>query len=103
MFYQSSNVIPILSPGTTIWVQNPETKKWDAKAKVTSRIRNRTYQIQMEDGKITYRNRRKIMVRYEIPNGPSNSMADNAMDTEMEESESPALRRSKRIRKIPNK
>ena len=49
----------------------------------------------MEDGKITYCNRRKIMVRYENLNGSSNSMTDNAMDAETAESEKPAFRQSK--------
>ena len=39
-------------------VQHPETKKWDSTATILSRILKRTYQIQMEDGKITHRNRR---------------------------------------------
>ena len=46
--------------GTKVWVQHPETKKWDATAMILSRIRQRTYKIQLEDGKITYRNRKWI-------------------------------------------
>ena len=55
---QHSKDLKPIKDGSSVWVQNQETKKWDRKAKVIRRIRRRTYKIRMEDGKITYRNRK---------------------------------------------
>ena len=49
-----------LQPGDMIWIQNPDTGKWDDRGKIIIRVRKRTYKIELDDGKITYRNRRKI-------------------------------------------
>ena len=60
LYDRSAKKLRPLDIGTKVWVQHPETKKWDSTATILSRIRKRTYQIQMEDGKITHRNRRWI-------------------------------------------
>ena len=60
-----------LEPETLIWVQNSETKKWDDTAKIICRIRKRTYKIQMENGRITYRRRKRIRRRESSLNGSS--------------------------------
>ena len=65
-FDQTSKNLKPLNPGTTIWVQNSETKRWEDKAKVIAKVRNRTYKIMLQDGKISYRNRRKIKARDEV-------------------------------------
>ena len=60
MYDRSAKKLRPLDIGIKVWVQHPETKKWDSTATILTRIRKRTYQIQMEDGKITHRNRRWI-------------------------------------------
>ena len=60
LYDRSAKKLRPLDVGMKVWVQHPETKKWDSTAIILTRIRNRTYQIQMEDGKITHRNRRLI-------------------------------------------
>ena len=60
LYDRSAKKLRPLDIGTKVWVQHPETKKWDSTTTILSRIRKRTYQIQMEDGKITHRNRRWI-------------------------------------------
>ena len=64
-FNQSSRNLKVLIPGTAIWVQNSETKRWDDKATIIAKIRKRTYKVVFEDGKTSYRNRRKIKMREE--------------------------------------
>ena len=51
-------------PSTMVWVQNCETGRWDDKAEVLHRIRNRTYKLQFENGRHTFRNRRRIRKRH---------------------------------------
>ena len=60
LYDRSAKKLRPLDIGMKVWVQHPETKKWDSTATILTRIRNRTYQIRMEDGKITHRNRRLI-------------------------------------------
>ena len=52
-----------LMPGTEVWVQNSENLRWEDKEKVIAKLRKCTYKIQFEDGRCSYRNRRKIKVR----------------------------------------
>ena len=49
-----------LTQGMKVWIQNAETKRWDVTARILSRVRNRTYKLQMDDGRITHRHRRWI-------------------------------------------
>ena len=60
LYDRSAKKLRPLDIGIKVWVQHPETKKWDSTATILTRIRKRTYQIQMEDGKITHRNRKWI-------------------------------------------
>ena len=60
LYDRSAKKLRPLDIGIKVWVQHPETKKWDSAATILTRIRKRTYRIQMEDGKITHRNRRWI-------------------------------------------
>ena len=58
----SKDLKPI-KDGTSIWIQNQETKKWDSMAEIIHRVRKRTYKIKLEDGRTTYRNRKWIRKR----------------------------------------
>ena len=60
LYDRSAKKFRPLDIGIKVWVQHPETKKWDSTATILARIRKRTYQSQIEDGKITHRNRRWI-------------------------------------------
>ena len=50
-------------PGTLVWVQNAETGKWDDRAKIMFQVRKRTYKIELDNGRITHRNRKRIRRR----------------------------------------
>ena len=78
MYDRSAKKLRPLDIGMKVWVQHPETKKWDSTAIILTRIRKRTYQIQMEDGKITHRNRRWIR-KWHLSDctKPPNSKADD--------------------------
>ena len=57
--------LPPLSPGRTVWVQNPHTKRWTTKATVLSTSSTgRTYTLRTEEDKTITRNRRFIRPRY---------------------------------------
>ena len=68
-------------PGTLIWVQNAETGKWDDTAKIICKTRKRTYKIELDNGRITHRNRKRIRRRQILPSGSSNNSKDAIADT----------------------
>ena len=81
-----------------VWIQNAETKRWDVTAKILSRVRNRTYKLQMDDGRITHRNRRWI--RRCISNSMDGVKIANRKEdaqTEVQNDNMHTNRRSKRI------
>ena len=49
-----------LQPDSMVWIQNDDTRKWDQQGVVVENVRPRTYKIRLENGKIIFRNRRKI-------------------------------------------
>ena len=66
--------------GAKIWVQNADTGNWDNTAKIIGRVRTRTYKIELENGRITYRNRKRIRIREIHPTGLSLSNQGNVSD-----------------------
>ena len=58
LYDRCSKVLQPLKEGMKVWVQNTETKKWDCTARIISRVRKRTYKLEMDDGKVTPQNRR---------------------------------------------
>ena len=56
---------------------NSETDKWDDTARIKSKVRKKTYRVQMDNGRITYRNRKRIRQREE-----SGSQASNKSECE---------------------
>ena len=100
IFYdRCSKMLKPLNDGMLVWIQNPETKRWDLTARIISRVRKRTYKLEMFDGRITHRNRRWIR-KYK-----GNQMMEKNLTTNDEgaqemipgEDNLPKMRRSKRI------
>ena len=65
----SANDLKPFKQGTLVWIQNAETGKWDDAAKILCQIRKRTYKIELDNGRITHRNRRKLRKRQITPTG----------------------------------
>ena len=86
--------------GTLVWVQHNDTKRWDEKGVVFAEIRIRTYKIQMESGKLVYRNRKKIRKRKNTQIPTTTDVKKKMVDIEDRKNEAGKVRRSKRIRKI---
>ena len=63
--------------GANIWVQIPETKKWDDGATVIDRTRNQSYKIMMGYGETTNRNRRLIWTRIQTKQAKELQKNDN--------------------------
>ena len=74
---ESSKDLKTFDPGTAILELNSEYKKWEDKAKIVSKVRKRTYNIEFEDGNISHRNNQKIIIRAENPNQMSNLEENN--------------------------
>lgn len=93
LYDRRSKDLKPLEEGVRVFVQNQDTKKCDDQATILSRVRKRTYKIQIKNGKITYRNRRWIRKIKIIPD------VDNCSE-EYEETQKdvPKFRRSKRIK-----
>lgn len=97
-----------LEHGTPIWAKNSKSRKWKLKTNLVVKVRNRTYMIVFEDGKISHRNRQKIKIRVEYLNQSSkleeNSNAAPKMEVDddkivqMDEERGHHLRRSKRLK-----
>ena len=64
---QRSKDLKAIHRGTLVWVQNSEIRQWDGKATIISKISNRTYKILFEDGNMSFRNRKKMKIRYYCP------------------------------------
>ena len=102
----------ILAPGTPIWIQSNDTNRWDEKGLILDQVRHRTYKIQLESGKVMFRNRKKIRNRKNIhaqrSSEPTNFVNDGIRGrnpTSSEEDENGGrgkIRRSERIRKRMN-
>ncbi|TRY77164.1 hypothetical protein TCAL_15990 [Tigriopus californicus] len=57
---QSHDLSP-LSVGDEVLIQNTRTSRWDSKGRVLSSLRNnRSYKIELDDGRLFYRNRRYL-------------------------------------------
>ena len=63
VYDQHSKDLKTLDPNTAVWVQHPETGRWDEEGIVTQQVRKRTYKIELKSGKIIYRNRKRIRKR----------------------------------------
>ena len=105
----------ILTPGTPIWIQSNDSNRWDEKGVVLDQVRNRTYKIQLEFGKIVFRNRKKIRSRSPIQAQRSSEKTNfvndgirgkNRTNSDADENERPEkrgkIRISERIRKRMN-
>ena len=91
--------LPLLRPGTRVFVQNPMTKKWTSEGSVISFGHNeREYLIEMENGKIMRRNRhflREKLVATEMPPPqPFPPMSSNSQGTSQDSSSSSPTTRS---------
>ena len=60
---QHAKDLTILKAGDAVLLQNPETGKWDDEGMLEKKVRKRTYRIELQNGRITHRNRRKIKTR----------------------------------------
>ena len=91
--------------GTLIWVQNAETGKWDVTAKIICRVRKRTYKIELENGRTTHPNRKRIRRRKILPTETSVKDHEDIFDTRKESSKDREKqpRRSERIREKTTK
>ena len=108
-FNQHAKDLNILAPGTPIWIQSNDTNRWDEKGVILDQVRHRTYKIQLESGKVMFRNRKKIRNRKNIhaqrSSEPTNFVNDgirgrNPTSSEEDENEGRGkIRRSERIRK----
>ena len=91
-------------PGTLVWIQNADTGKWDDMGKIMCQVRKRTYKLELDNGRTTHRNRKRIRRRKIPPIGSSDECQGyrgqkplKAEDVEI------GPRRSERIRKKTNK
>ena len=99
LYGRGSKTLNPLKEGMNVWVQNQETKRWDMKARILSQVRKRTYKLQMDDGKITHRNRRWIRRCKTSPMTDEHAKKNNdeAQQTAQNDENVPMIRRSKRI------
>ena len=87
--------------GTKVWVQNSDTREWDSTAKILERTRDRTYKIELENGRVTFRNRKRMRRKQEFQHTmPSERNHDRSPNTMKESPKDmcPKPRRSERIR-----
>ena len=85
-----------------MYLQNPETRKWDDEGVVVEKIRKRTYQIKLKNAKITHRNRRQIKRRnisLTEEHSISSRAKEQAAKEDVDEEKEPKPRRSERISK----
>ena len=102
VYDQHSKDLKTLYPHTTVWIQHPETGRWDEEGTVTHQVRNRTYKIELNSGKIVYRNRKRIRKRefnpaqsmMTIPNDCSPVSDDHVTEDKIN------VRRSERLIKV---
>ena len=97
LYNRNAKTLKPLKDGTMVWVQNPETKRWDATAKILGRVRNRTYKIIMEDGKVTHRNRKWIRTKEVYPKFQNSTDTNQKSEQVKTYDDVPKYRRSKRI------
>ena len=91
-------------PGTKVCVQNAETKEWDGYAEIVCRVRNRTYKIEFDNGKISFRNRKRMRKRFASSQSTQTKRKRDGEPPVVHESEdiNPKLRRSERIKRRTN-
>ena len=89
-----------LKAGTLIWIQNSETGKWSDTGRIKCKVRKRTYRIKMDNGRITYRNRKRIRQREDSGSQASNidEPEENAVRRRTREETDFKPRRSERIK-----
>ena len=99
----SKELIPLIV-GDQVWIQNSETGKWDDEGTITKKVRKRTYKIELQNGRITHRNRRKIKKKHiSMMDSTQNKRTKPPKADEMIAREPiPTPRRSERIRKMKN-
>ena len=73
-YNRSSKPFGPLQLGTTVRVQDPQTKLWDNIATVISIGQHRTYRVRLASGRVLWRNRRFLRV---VPSAPTSSPAEN--------------------------
>ena len=78
-----------LNSGTLVWIRNKENGKRDSKGVIDNQIKNPTYRIKLESGKIVHRNHR--MIRQCLATGCQQNYSD-------QEYSAKTARRSERIK-----
>ena len=102
LYDKHSKDLKPLDPSTAVWIQNPETGKWDEEGTVTHQVRNRTYKIELDSGRIVHRNRKRIRKRefspaqnmMTVPNDCSPVSDDHVTEDKIN------VRRSERLKKV---
>ena len=59
-YNQSAKTLDSLEIGTSVWIQDPKTRKWDGIGEIVGKGRFRDYLMKLPSGKILWRNRRFI-------------------------------------------
>ena len=96
-YNRSSKPLGPLQLGTTVRVQDPQTKLWDKIATVISIGQHRTYRVRLTSGRVLWRNRRFLRV---VPSAPTSSPAENQPSSDTSDQ---APRRSTRTRNAPTR
>ena len=86
-----------LQLGTTVCVQDPQTKLWDKIATIILIGQHRTYHVRLTSGRVLWRNRRFLRV---VPSAPTSSPAENQASSDTLDQ---APRRSTRTRNAPTR
>ena len=94
---ENARSLPPFAIGTRCWVQDPATKKWSHTGVVT-KVRNRNYILQMDSGRLLWRNRRQLRKNSVLMEGDQARQSDRQVsfndDVQVQEIES---RRSERL------
>ena len=100
---QHAKDLKLMEPGTEIWIQNPDTGQWEDNGKIISKVRKRTYRIELENGRITYRNRKRIRKSVKPATEKSKPATEVTMKGGSVENGDVQPRRSDRIKKMKNR
>lgn len=69
--YSPKSQLPLLQPGTRVFIQNPTTRKWSTEGSIVSFGKNdREYLVKMENNKIMRRNRRFLREQFVAVESP---------------------------------
>ena len=75
----SKSALPELAVGTYVHCQHPVSGKWDTRGEVVSvRDNRRSYNVKLDDGRITLRNRRFLRPIFSAVQNPNSEDADTA-------------------------